>query len=127
MVNQGVIKLVIEPKSQICLDLKDLNRIHQPLKTSLACSKKLSILGASHGYWFVVLDEESSYLQLPLIAHLADSGLLSFAWGSVLDKIFFNRGWASSSISALEKLVLSMTLQSMALLDAGCMATWACL
>ena len=72
MVSQGVIKLVIEPtvahsqKSnghwRICLDLKDLNRIHQPLKTSLTCSKKLSILGASHGYWFVVLDEESSYL-----------------------------------------------------------------
>ena len=87
MVNLGVIKTVTEPTDwvsrvdqsqksngrwRVCLDSKDLNQTvershhHTPtleeithkFKGSTAFSK----LDACHGYWSVVLDEESSYL-----------------------------------------------------------------
>ena len=85
MVNLGVIKPVTEPTDwavaysqksngrwRVCLDPKDLNRAvkrshhHTPTLDEITHQFKgssvFSKLDARHGYWSVVLDEESSYL-----------------------------------------------------------------
>ena len=86
----------------VCLVPKDPNqavkRSHHHTQTLEEITHKFkgntvfSKLDACHGYWSVVLDEESSYLTFST-AHLGDSDLPIFLLDCVLAKMFSNRIW----------------------------------